>query len=125
MISLNHTVVTSADNDGAARFFAGVMGLRYTGPHPHARHFVPIRVNDSLTLGFLTAADHRAQHLAFDVDPGTFDAIVRRLRGRGVPFGDRPDDAASGRVADQHPLGARGLYFADLDGNLYELISPS
>ncbi len=30
-ISLNHAIVTAADNDEAARFFAGVMGLAYTG----------------------------------------------------------------------------------------------
>ena len=49
-ISLSHMIVTAADNDEAARFFAGVMGLRYTGVHPYARHFVPIRVNERLTL---------------------------------------------------------------------------
>lgn len=124
MISLNHTIVTASDNDGAARFFADVMGLEYTGPHPFAGHFVPIRVTESFTVEFMTAPSPQGHHLAFDVDPATFDAVLGRLRERGVPFGDHPGRTANGRVADDHPLGARGLYFGDGSGNLYELISP-
>ncbi|NVI90242.1 VOC family protein [Actinomadura sp. BRA 177] len=123
-ISLNHAIVTAADNDEAARFFAGVMGLAYTGVHPHARHFVPIRVNEGLTLDFLTVAHPQGHHLAFDVDAGTFDAVVDRLDACEIPYGDEPAHADSGRVDEAHPLGGRGLYFSDSSGNLYELIAP-
>jgi len=124
-ISLNHTIVTAADNDEAARFFAAVMGLAYTGPHPRARHFVPIRVSDGLTLDYLTVAHPQGHHLAFDVDAGTFDAVVDRLDAREIPYGDEPAHADNGRVDESHPLGGRGLYFSDSSGNLYELIAPS
>ncbi|WP_433478685.1 VOC family protein [Spirillospora sp. CA-142024] len=123
-ITLNHAIVTAADNDEAARFFAGVMGLPYTGPHPHARHFVPIRVNPALTLDFMTVAYPQGHHLAFDVDAITFDAIVDRLGAREIPYGDDPAHADNGRVDEDHPLGGRGIYFSDPSGNLYELISP-
>ncbi|MEU6752597.1 VOC family protein [Spirillospora sp. NPDC046719] len=122
-ITLNHTIVTAADNDEAARFFAAVMGLDYTGPHPHARHFVPIKVNDGLTLDFMTVAFPQGHHLAFDVDAATFDAVVDRLDAREIPYGDQPSHPDNGRVDTGHPLGARGLYFSDSSGNLYELIS--
>ena len=98
-ISLNHTIVSAADNERAARFFATVMGLEYTGPD---RHFAPVRVNESLTLDFLTVPEPPGSHLAFDVDPAT------------------PDN---GRT--DHPLCPRGLYFADDSENLYELMSPA
>ncbi|TYB44861.1 VOC family protein [Actinomadura chibensis] len=123
-ITLNHTIVTAADNDEAARFFASVMGLKYTGPHPHARHFVPIQVSDSLTLDFLTVAHPQGHHLAFDVDTDTFDSVVERLDAREIPYGDEPAHADNGRIDTAHPLGGRGLYFSDSSGNLYELISP-
>ncbi|MEU8803139.1 VOC family protein [Spirillospora sp. NPDC048819] len=123
-ITLDHTVVTAADNDEAARFFAAVMGLEYTGPHPHARHFVPIRVNEALTLDFLTVAHPQGHHLAFDVDAVTFDTAVERMDAREIPYGDGPAHADNGRIDHAHPHGGRGVYFSDASGNLYELISP-
>ncbi|MFD9689851.1 VOC family protein [Kitasatospora sp. NPDC059088] len=119
-ISLNHTIVPAVDNEAAARFFASVMGLDYPGPD---RHFAPVRVNDSLTLDFLTTADPSGHHLAFDVDPDTFDGILDRLRAAGVPYGDDPREPGNGRT--HHPLCARGLYFTDDAGNLYEVMSPA
>ncbi|MBO2451080.1 VOC family protein [Actinomadura barringtoniae] len=122
-ITLNHTIVPAVDNDEAARFFATVMGLDYTGPHPHATHFVPIRVNGELTLDFMTVPDAQGHHLAFDVDAATFENVVERLWQRSIPFGDEPAHPANGQIAEPHPLGARALYFADPTGNLYEVIA--
>ncbi|WP_351230566.1 VOC family protein [Streptomyces sp. NPDC002133] len=119
-ISLNHTIVETVDNDRGARFFAEIMGLAYAGPD---RHFAPVRVNESLTLDFLTAAEPRGAHLAFDVDPTTFDAALARLQASGVAYGDDPSTPDNGGI--NHPLCARGLYFTDDSGNLYELMSPA
>ena len=119
-ITLNHTIVPAVDSEQAAVFFAGVMGLTYAGA---VRHFAPVRVNDQLTLDFLTVADPVGLHLAFDVDPYSFDRILARLRAGGVPYGSRPDEPANGRT--DHPLCARGLYFVDEARNLYEVMSPS
>jgi catechol 2,3-dioxygenase-like lactoylglutathione lyase family enzyme len=119
-ITLNHTIVPAADNETAARFFAGIMGLTYSGA---VRHFAPVRVNEQLTLDFMTVGDPVGMHLAFDVDPATFDQILTRLRARGVPYGSEPDQPGNGRI--DHPLCARGLYFTDDAGNLYEVMSPA
>jgi catechol 2,3-dioxygenase-like lactoylglutathione lyase family enzyme len=124
-ITLNHTIVPAVDNDEAARFFASVMGLDYAGPHPHASHFVPIRVNQDLTLDFMTVSDAQGHHLAFEVDAATFEEIVDRLWQRSIPFGDHPARPGNGHIAEPHPLGARGLYFADTTGNLYEVIATT
>ncbi|WP_067480748.1 VOC family protein [Actinomadura hibisca] len=120
-ITLNHTIVPAPDGDAAARFFADVLGLEYTGPHPHARHFTPVKVNGDLTLDFMTAPDATGVHLAFETDPATFDTALTRLRERDAAYGDAPNAPANGRVDEAHPLGARGVYFADEGGNLYEL----
>lgn len=118
-ITLNHTIVPAIDNEAAARFLADVMGLQYDGPD---RHFAPVRINEQLTLDFMTTEGVPGHHLAFDVDPETFDGILARIRERGIPFGNDPREVDNGRI--DHPLCARGLYFADESGNLYEVMSP-
>ncbi|MGW6057868.1 VOC family protein [Streptomyces sp. NPDC055189] len=119
-ITLNHTIVPAVDNDAAARFFASVMGLHYAGPD---RHFAPVRVNDTLTLDFMTVENPSGHHLAFDVAPADIEAILARLRAAGVPYGNDPGEPDNGRI--DHPLCARGLYFVDDARNLYEVMSPS
>ncbi|MFC4063303.1 VOC family protein [Actinoplanes subglobosus] len=119
-ITLNHTIVPAVGNESAARFFADVMGLTYGGA---VRHFAPVRVNDQLTLDFMTVATPAAVHLAFDVDPLTFDGILARLRSAGIPYGSEPDEPDNGRI--DHPLCPRGLFFRDETGNLYEVMSPA
>ncbi|GAB2464662.1 VOC family protein [Streptosporangium sandarakinum] len=121
-VTLNHTIVPARDNGRAARFFADVMGLECLPPAGARGHFAPVRVNGSLTLDYMTVEDPEGHHLAFDVDPATFGAILARLRERGVPYGSHPADRANGRV--DHPLCPRGLFFSDDSGNLYEVMSP-
>ncbi|NUP24271.1 MAG: VOC family protein [Streptomyces sp.] len=121
-VTLNHTIVPALDHTAAARFFADVMGLEQLPPDGSGGHFAPVRVNEQLTLDFMTAEAAEGHHLAFDVDPGTFDEILGRLHSLGVPYGNDPSTPDNGRV--DHPLCARGLYFTDDAGNLYEVMSP-
>jgi len=111
------------DNQRAARFFASIMGLPELPPAGRAGHFAPVRVNEQLTLDFMTVAEPVGLHLAFDVDPDTFDQIWARLRAAGVPFGNHPVHPDNGRI--DHPLCPRGLFFTDEARNLYEVLSPA
>lgn len=122
-ITLNHTIVPARDNREAARFFASIMGLTESPPAGRHGHFIPVRVNETLTLDFMTVPDAEGHHLAFDVDPATFDQILARLREAGVPYGDDPAHPDNGRIG--HPLCPRGLFFRDATGNLYEVMSPA
>lgn len=119
-MTINHTILPAHDNEAAARFFADIMGLTYDGPN---RHFAPVRVNDQLTLDFMTFPEPQAHHLAFDVDPDTFDRVLARLTELGVPYGSEPGEPDNGRV--DHPLCPRGLFFKDTTGHLYEVMSPA
>ncbi|KUM74665.1 VOC family protein [Streptomyces sp. ISL-22] len=121
-VTLNHTIVPAVDHTAAARFFATVMGLEQLPPAGGGGHFAPVRVNEQLTLDFMAVESAEGHHLAFDVDPDTFDAILGRLRTLGVPYGNDPSTPDNGRL--DHPLCARGLYFTDEAGNLYEVMSP-
>ncbi|MYT30201.1 MULTISPECIES: VOC family protein [unclassified Streptomyces] len=122
-VTLNHTIVPAADHRAAARFFADVMGLPELPPDGRDGHFAPVRVNATLTLDFMAVPDAQGHHLAFDVDPETFDGILDRLRSADIPFGNEPGQPDNGRT--DHPLCARGLFFRDADGHLYEVMSPA
>ncbi|WP_414507468.1 VOC family protein [Streptomyces sp. NEAU-L66] len=121
-VTLNHTIVPAADHRAAAHFFASVMGLPELPPAGRRGHFLPVRVNETLTLDFMTAPDAEGHHLAFDVDPETFNGILARLRAAGIPYGSDPTEPDNGRT--DHPLCARGLFFRDDSHNLYEVMSP-
>ncbi|GHH77599.1 hypothetical protein GCM10018793_26060 [Streptomyces sulfonofaciens] len=121
-VTLNHTIVPAADHRAAAAFFAYVMGLEALPPAGRHGHFAPVRVNDALTLDFMSVERPEGHHLAFDVDPEEFDAILARLTARGIPYGNDPAQPDNGRV--DHPLRARGLFFVDEARNLYEVMSP-
>ncbi|MFI0908112.1 VOC family protein [Streptomyces sioyaensis] len=121
-VTLNHTIVPAADHRAAAHFFASVMGLPELPAAGRHGHFAPVRVNETLTLDFMSVPDAEGHHLAFDVDSGTFDGILARLRAAGVPHGNDPAEPDNGRT--DHPLCARGLFFLDDTGNLYEVMSP-
>jgi catechol 2,3-dioxygenase-like lactoylglutathione lyase family enzyme len=99
------------------------MGLQELPPAGRAGNFAPVRVNEQLTLDFMTVDEPAGLHLAFDVDPDTFDRILDRLRAAGVPFGNHPAHPDNGRI--DHPLCPRGLFFTDEAGNLYEVMSPA
>ncbi|MFF7247205.1 VOC family protein [Embleya sp. NPDC008237] len=122
-VSLNHTIVPATDHRAAAHFFATVMGLEELPPAGAHGHFAPVRVNEQLTLDFMTVAAAEGHHLAFDVDPATFDAILARLRAADIPYGSSPAEPTNGRI--DHPLCPRGLFFTDDTGNLYEVMSPA
>ncbi|MFE6741648.1 VOC family protein [Streptomyces tubercidicus] len=121
-VTLNHTIVPAADHRAAAHFFASVMGLPELPPAGRRGHFLPVRVNETLTLDFMTAPDAEGHHLAFDVDPETFDAILTRLQSANIPYGNAPTTPTNART--DHPLCARGLFFRDDSHNLYEVMSP-
>ncbi|MGI5154428.1 VOC family protein [Microbispora sp. CA-102843] len=122
-ITLNHTIVPAVDNREAARFLASIMGLAELPPAGRNGHFAPVRVNETLTLDFMTVENPVGVHLAFDVDPATFDRILARLREAGVAYGSDPAHPDNGRI--DHPLCPRGLFFVDAARNLYEVMSPA
>jgi catechol 2,3-dioxygenase-like lactoylglutathione lyase family enzyme len=117
-ITLNHTIVPARDKEASARFFAELMGLRYDGPHGH---FAPVRVNESLTLDFDNREQFESHHLAFHVGDEDFDAILARLQAKGLPYGSGPREQDDMQI--NHREDGRGLYFRDLDGHSFEVMT--
>jgi catechol 2,3-dioxygenase-like lactoylglutathione lyase family enzyme len=117
-ITLNHTIVPTRDKRAAAQFFARIFGLH---ADPKGDHFVPVRINDTLTLLFDDDEDFESHHYAFHVSDAEFDAIFGRIRKAKLAYGSAPWSLDDGKLNDWN--GGRGVYFRDPDGHVLELMT--
>ena len=113
---LNHTIVGAHDRNAAAAFFGRLVDR---APGEPAGPFVPVRVNDDLTLDFDDRSPVAASHFGFLVDDQTFDALLTRLDG--VKFGSGPEHGWDGRI--NHLAGGRGVYVGSPEGHTYEFFT--
>lgn len=118
-IQLNHTIVWCADRRRSARFMADILGR----PAPSSfGHFEVVSLDNGVALDYADLAGPiQQQHYAFLVGDDEFDAIFARIRDRGIrywadPMRTRPD-------AINRDDGGRGVYFADPNDHLLELIT--
>jgi catechol 2,3-dioxygenase-like lactoylglutathione lyase family enzyme len=119
MITLNHTIVPARDKNAAARFFAGIFGLKLAGV---GEYFAPVKVNDNLTFLFSDEdASFESHHYAFHVSDAEFDTIFARVKEAGLAYGSAPWSIDDGKLNDWN--GGRGVYFKDPDGHVLELMT--
>ncbi len=116
-ITLNHTIVPTRDKVAAAKFFAGIFGLK----RGRTNYFAPVKVNKTLTLLFDDDTKFESHHYAFHVSNREFDAIFGRVRAAKLPFGSAPWSLEDGKLNDWN--GGRGVYFRDPDGHVLELMT--
>ncbi len=117
---LNHTIVPAYNRQDAARWFAEMFEMSQGSD---GGHFVPVRVNDSLTFLFADYSSFEGHHYAFLVTDGEFDSTLERVRARGLAFGSAPWSRDDGRLNDWN--GGRGVYFESPDGHLFELMTAA
>jgi catechol 2,3-dioxygenase-like lactoylglutathione lyase family enzyme len=117
-ITLNHTIVPTRDKESAARFFAGLFGLKFDGPDDH---FAPVRVNDALTFLFSNETEFESHHYAFHVSKTEFDEIFARVQQAGLTYGSTPWSLDDRKLNNWN--GGRGVYFKDREGHLLELMT--
>jgi catechol 2,3-dioxygenase-like lactoylglutathione lyase family enzyme len=81
-----------------------------------------VATDNGVSLDFAeTDGDIATQHYAFLIGEDEFDAIFGRITGRGIEHWADP-----GRTRPQEINrndGGRGVYFADPDGHLMEIIT--
>ena len=120
-IRLDHTIVPARDKDASAEFFAGIFGLTAKA----GGYFTQVRVNEHLTLDFSDDLDEgeeiASHHYAFHVSDAEYEAILARVKARGLAYGSEPDEPANGRVNRRR--GGRGFYFEDPAGHLLEVMT--
>jgi catechol 2,3-dioxygenase-like lactoylglutathione lyase family enzyme len=117
-LTLNHTIVPSHDKQRSAEFFAHIMGLGQPGA---MGHFVQVRINGDLAFDYDTRDRFDSHHYAFVVSDNEFDTIFGRIQSEGVKYGAQPNSPQDGEI--NHRRGGRGLYFADPDGHLMEIMT--
>jgi catechol 2,3-dioxygenase-like lactoylglutathione lyase family enzyme len=119
-IQLNHTIVPARHKVAAAKFLAKILGLPFD--ENASGHFTPVRVNDALTLDFADEAGFDSHHYAFKVSEAEFDAMFDRIKAEGIPYGSGPPNPFDDMKIN-HRSGARGVYFRDPNGHIYELLT--
>lgn len=117
-ITLNHTIVPSNDNVESAKFYSRIFGFEFV---KEWGHFAVVKVNQTLTLDFLTKDTFSTLHYAFKVNDQQFDEILQRIKSENVSFGSGPSSVSDGNINNDH--GGRGIYFPDPNGHILEIIT--
>ena len=88
-IELDHIMVPSRDKDAAARQLASLLGVTW-GP-ANVGPFAEVYVSAGLTIDFdQWETEFPIGHYCFRVDDETFDAVLRRMQGAGLPYRSQP-----------------------------------
>jgi catechol 2,3-dioxygenase-like lactoylglutathione lyase family enzyme len=118
-VQLNHTIVSCRDQQRSAAFLTGILGLPAA---TRFAHFLVVEADNGVSLDFSEASGEiTPQHYAFLVDEDDFDASFGRIREQGLTYWADPGQTRAGEI--NHRDGGRGVYFADPDGHLLELIT--
>ena len=118
-VQFNHTIIRVRDKREAAEFFADLLGL---GPITSFGPFLELTTANGVNLDFAdTEGEAVPTHYAFLVSEPEFDAVLGRIRERGLdhwadPFKRVPNDI-------NHDDGGRGVYWEDPNGHFLEAIT--
>lgn len=116
---LNHTIVWCSDRHRSSAFMADMLGLPAAVPF---LHFMVVQLANGVSMDFMEKPGPIAgQHYAFLVSDAEFDAGMARIAEQGLTFWADPGRQQAGEI--NHHWGGRGVYFADPDGHLLELIT--
>ena len=120
-VQLDHFIVPSRDAPAAAKLLAEILGVRWAeaaavGP------FSPVFVNEGLTLDFQTTGEaFPIHHYCFRVTPAERDAIIERIKARGIPFRGTVSGTFDNKVDPQYG----NAYWNEPDGHYWEVLVTS
>ena len=115
----NHTIAHARDKAASAAFLAELLGL----PEPTTYGpFMVVELSNGVSLDFMQA-DGRVnpQHYAFLVSEDEFDAILGRIKDKGLTYWADPFHREENAINTND--GGRGLYWKDPDGHNLEIIT--
>ena len=118
-VRFNHTIVAAKDKVLSARFLAELLGL----PEPQpAGHFLVVKLDDGVSLDYAEPrVDFPSQHYALLVSDDVFDALIAKIRDRGIEHWADPRGQRPGEINTND--GGRGVYFQDPSGHFMEAIT--
>lgn len=121
-VHLDHLMVPARDKLASARRLADLLGVPWapSGIGP----FVPVYVNDGLTLDFDEWSEPLPKiHFCFRVSEGDFDAILGRIRAAGIPYRSSVHGPVDSGIDTAH--GGRIVYWNEPDGHYWEMLTES
>lgn len=119
MAELNHTIVWCSDKQRSSGFLTEILGL---GPARPFLHFLIVELSNGVSLDYFQKDGVvSSQHYAFLVSDEEFDAAYGRIQARGLDHWADPARSQPGKINNH--WGGRGVYFADPDNHLMELIT--
>jgi hypothetical protein len=121
-VYLDHLLVPSRDKLASAKLLAELLGVPWseTGVGP----FVPVYVNDGLTLDFdQWSAPFPLIHYCFRVGPDEFDAILERIKVARIAYRSAVHGPVDFQIDTQH--GGSIVYWNEPDGHQWELLTQS
>jgi len=118
-VQLNHTIVWCRAKQRSAAFLTELLGL---GAAVRFGPFLVVEFGNGVSLDFHDVEGEIAsQHYAFLVGEDDFDKILGRIREKGLEHWADPGQTRLGEINRRD--GGRGLYFADPDGHLLEILT--
>ena len=116
---LNHTIIWCRDKQASSAFLAEMLDRP---PPRRFFHFLVVDLDNEVSLDFMEKEGEVArQHYAFLIGEEDFDAVLGRIRERGLDHWADPARTQPGEI-NRH-FGGRGVYFEDPDGHLLEVIT--
>ena len=116
---LNHTIIWCRDKQQSSAFLAEMLDRP---PPRRFFHFLVVDLDNEVSLDFMEKEGEVArQHYAFLIGEDDFDAVLGRIRERGLEHWADPARTQPGEI-NRH-FGGRGVYFEDPDGHLLEVIT--
>ena len=118
-VQLNHTIVWSRQPLASAVFLADMLGR----PPPAAfGPFQVVELDNGVSLDFgANEGEITPQHYAFLISETEFDAVIGRIRERGLDHWADPARRRPGEI--NHNDGGRGVYFPDPEGHFLEVLT--
>jgi hypothetical protein len=121
-ICLDHMMVPSHNAVASAKLLAGLLGVPWseTGVGP----FVPVYVNDGLTLDFDEWTEPVPRiHYCFRVSPDEFNDILQRIKAAGIAYRSNVHAPVDFQINTQH--GGSIVYWNEPDGHQWEMLTVS
>ena len=121
-VHLDHLMVPARDKLASAKLLAELLGVPWsaTGIGP----FAPVFVNDGFTIDFDKWNEPFPKiHYFFRVDEHEFDAILGRIRAKGIAFRSNVQGPVDNEINTQH--GGRIVYWNEPDGHYWEMLTQS
>lgn len=121
-VHLDHLMVPARDKLASAKLLAELLGVPWsaTGIGP----FAPVFVNDGFTIDFDQWSEPFPKiHYCFRVDEHEFEAILGRIRAKGIAFRSNVHGPVDNEIDTQH--GGRIVYWNEPDGHYWEMLTQS